>query len=178
MVIRSQSSRRPAAEMAWKVVAESRSERFTEHRGAWLPAKVRSSSFRYGNNGSYELSNELICSFEDWVVNPPVDAKTFRLHFPAGTPVTDSVIGYRTYLEGALSDSVIGNQVEQARRLVLNTGDIEERLNRASAENPFGPAPLWYWLGGLLVILITAGVAGTLTVISVRTRHRKPERPQ
>jgi len=175
-VIRTQSSRRPGAEMAWKVVEENRSEGFREYHGIWLPSKVHYSAFRYSNDGNtYELAHEIIASFESWIINQTLDAKTFRLEFPAGTLVTDLLNGGRTYIKGAISDPTIHDNLELARTQISNSDDLGEKLEEALAENPFGRATKHLWVICLLLTAFAGGGTGVYFFWMMRRKTRKQE---
>src|SRR5262249_49009543 len=159
-VVRTQSSRRPAVDMAWKVVEENRSEGFKEYAGVWLPARVHYFLYAYYDDGHYELSREIIASFKSWIVNQTLDAKTFRVEFPAGTLVTDFLNGGRSYVKGSISDPSIRDKVELARAQISKSDDLGEQLENALAENPFRRSNGRFWIVVSLLLTLAAIGAG------------------
>ena len=159
--------------MAWKVVEDIRSEGFKEYHGIWLPSKVNYSSFRYYNDGNYELSREIIASFDSWLINQTLGAKTFRLDFPTGTLVTDYRNGERTYIKGAISDPTIRDKVELARAQISKSDDLGEKLEEALADNPFPRSPRQFWVICFILMAFAGGGTGIYCFWLIHLKRNK-----
>ena len=101
-VLRSERSRRPTPSSSWKTIEETVCEDFVRVGELWLPSKATRKQSQYWDDGEYEPeTRELHATFAAWKINQAVDAATFRLEFPKGTLVTDTIRDLR-YTKGKL----------------------------------------------------------------------------
>lgn len=176
--VREQVSRRVGASGSWREILDKHAEGFSPHDGIHLPAKVTLRRHNAYDDGSYELTSEIVATFDAWRVNRPLSPGAFTLDFPDGTIVSDEIRG-ETYTKGAITDASVSRQVVRAQALASDvnatTADpgLDSRFRAALDHSPFAWRRRWTWM-----LVFLAGVFGcaALAILWIRRNSGLQER--